>query len=72
MQTFLLISQLIVSALLVTAILLQQKGTGLGAAFGGGSEIYSTKRGAEKVLHNSTIVLSIIFCGLGLAHLLVA
>ncbi len=64
------ISQLILAIILVIAILLQQKGSGMGAAFGGSSNVYSTKRGADKILHNATIVISILFFGLSLARLL--
>ncbi|MEK7681035.1 MAG: preprotein translocase subunit SecG [Patescibacteria group bacterium] len=55
------IVQLILAGLLTAIILLQQKGAGLGGVFGGSSNIYSTKRGVEKILHTSTIVLSAIF-----------
>lgn len=65
------ISQLVVVALLVTTILLQQKGSGLGAAFGGGDNVYATKRGAEKFVFFSTIVLSVLFLGLALTNFLI-
>ncbi len=59
------ILQVIFAVLLVTAILMQQKGTGLGAAFGGGGNMYRTKkRGGEKVLYIATIVFALIFFGL--------
>lgn len=53
--------QIIVSILLVVTILLQQKGTGLGAAFGGEGNVYRTKRGLEKILFIGTIILGVIF-----------
>lgn len=59
-QVFTII-QVISAVLLIAAILMQQRGTGLGSAFGGGSEIYRTKRGVEKILFISTIVLSVLF-----------
>ncbi len=55
------IIQIILSILLVTAILLQQRGTGLGAAFGGAGEVFRTKRGIEKSLFYVTIGLSVLF-----------
>lgn len=55
------IIQIAVSALLVTAILLQQRGSGLGAAFGGASDVFRTKRGIEKSLFFATIGLSVLF-----------
>ncbi|MDD5252233.1 MAG: preprotein translocase subunit SecG [Patescibacteria group bacterium] len=69
MKTYLYIAQISVSILLITAILLQSRGGGLGAAFGGDGNIYRTKRGVEKVLHRGTIVLVVVFFGLALAAL---
>ncbi|MCW1892551.1 MAG: preprotein translocase subunit SecG [Candidatus Uhrbacteria bacterium] len=57
------IIQMVLSVLLITAILLQQRGSGLGAAFGGGSEVFRTKRGVEKILHYATIAIAILFFG---------
>lgn len=54
-------SHVIIAVLLVSAILLQSKGVGLSAAFGGGGEIYQTKRGAEKAIFILTIVLAFVF-----------
>jgi preprotein translocase subunit SecG len=55
------IIQIVLAVLLTTAILLQQRGTGLGAAFGGESTVFRTKRGIEKGLHYATIVIAILF-----------
>lgn len=65
------IVQIILSVLLVTVILLQARGTGLGAAFGGEGNVYRTKRGIEKKLFHLTIVLAILFFGVALANILV-
>ncbi len=48
------------SVLLITAILLQSRGSSLGAGFGGDTSFYRSKRGAEKFLYDSTIVLAIV------------
>lgn len=61
---------IIVAILLIISILLQQRGSGLGAAFGGEGNVYMAKRGAEKMIFYATIVLVIIFMGLGLARIL--
>ena len=63
------IIQFVLAALLVTVILLQQKGTGLSGVFGGSSNIYSTKRGVDRILYLSTIVISVIFFSLSLIRL---
>ena len=58
--------------LLIITILLQQKGTGLSSAFGGSDgNIYRTKRGLEKGLFISTIVLAVLFLLFALLHLLI-
>jgi len=56
--------QLILSAILVAVVLLQQSDASLGGAFGGGDDsgaIRHTRRGAEKVLFNTTIITGILF-----------
>lgn len=55
------IAQIIVSILLVTVILLQERSSGLSGVFGGDSEFYHTRRGLEKIIFWSTIVLAITF-----------
>lgn len=55
------IIQILISLFLVGAILLQAKGVGLSATFGGEGGFYHTKRGVEKVLFIATIVLAIVF-----------
>lgn len=51
----LLISQIIVCGILIGAILLQNRAEGLGKMFGGGGEVFRTKRGLEKFLYYFTI-----------------
>ena len=63
---FLNVLQIVLAVLLTACILIQQKGAGLGAAFGGSSNVYSTKRGAEKIIFRATIVLAILFFGVAL------
>ena len=61
MQSFLLISQIVVSLLLIGAILLQAQGSGVSPIFGGGGEHYHTRRGIEKVLFTFTIIGIVLF-----------
>ncbi|OGH92282.1 MAG: preprotein translocase subunit SecG [Candidatus Magasanikbacteria bacterium RIFOXYD2_FULL_39_9] len=63
------IIQFTLAALLVAAILLQQKGTGLSGVFGGSSNIYSTKRGVDKILHLATVVIAVVFFSASLIRL---
>lgn len=63
------IIQIVLSTILVVIILLQQKGAGLGGVFGGSSNVYSTKRGVDKILFYATIVISLLFFGFSLLRL---
>jgi preprotein translocase subunit SecG len=51
----------ITAILTVVLILLQQRGASLGAGFGSSSELYTTRRGLEKSLFITTIVMAVIF-----------
>ena len=61
METILLVGQMIVSIALMASILLQSRGAGLGATFGGDSSVYRSRRGIEKRLFQFTIVLAVLF-----------
>jgi len=56
-------AQIILSVVLVTAILLQQSGAGVGGALGGGdgSSFHHTRRGFEKFLFFLSIACGILF-----------
>ncbi len=71
MQDLLNYSQLIISVLLIISILLQNRGSGLGAAFGGEGNVYMSKRGAEKTLFIATIILAFLFLVLGVLRLVI-
>ena len=55
--------QIILSILLVAAILLQQRGSSLGGAFGGDnfSSAFNKRRGAEQFLFKFPIGIAILF-----------
>ena len=61
MLTYLYIIQIILSAALIAAVLLQTKGAGLGGIFGGEGAVYRSRRGVEKTLFNVTIGLAVAF-----------
>lgn len=71
MKNILVIIQIILAILLMASILMQNRGTGLGSAFGGGDNIYRTKRGIEKVLSILSIIFSIIFLALSFVIILI-
>jgi len=57
MQNILFYIQIGISVIVVISILLQNRAEGLGKMFGGGGEVFRTKRGLEKFLYYFTIVL---------------
>lgn len=61
MKLFVQILQPASAILLVLLILAQRRGAGLSAVFGGTGSFYATKRGAEKILAVSTMVLFVAF-----------
>jgi protein translocase SecG subunit len=62
---------ILVSAALVTAILLQSRSAGMSSAFGGGAEGFHVRRGSEKLVFQTTIVLAVLFLLTSAAHLFV-
>ncbi|OGO55472.1 MAG: preprotein translocase subunit SecG [Chloroflexi bacterium RBG_16_70_13] len=62
--------QLIVSAALVLAVLLQARGAGLSGAFGGDSAVYRSRRGIERRLWQFTIILIVLFVLFSMASFL--
>ena len=60
-QTIHALALILISILLSAAILVQQRGSGLGSAFGGENAVYRTKRGLEKGIFYATIALSCLF-----------
>lgn len=67
---FITIAQLVVSILLTISILLQNRGSGLSAAFGGDFGGYHTKRGVEKFLFYGSVVLAVAFILLSIASVM--
>lgn len=59
------------AVLLMLSVLLQQRGAGLGTGFGGDSAVFTTKRGAEKLLSNGSVILGILFFGLALVRVII-
>ena len=68
MDWILAIGQVSVSIALMASILLQTRGAGLGATFGGDSSVYRSRRGIEKRLFQFTIALAVLFVIFSLAN----
>lgn len=63
----------LVSAILaVLLILLQARGASLGAGFGSSGELFTTRRGIDKSLHEATIVMVVVFVLSILVNLILA
>lgn len=68
MVTYLQIALIITSLALITSIILQNKGVGLGGLTGQDmGNVFSARRGIEKTLFTITIVLAIVFVALVIA-----
>ncbi len=72
MKDFLTYAQLIISVLLVISVLLQNRGSGLSAAFGGDFSGFHTKRGIEKFLFISSSILGGLFIINALATIIIS
>ena len=71
MIPILLILQIAVPILLIICVLLQQRGTALGSAFGGsGGGFYLKRRGAEQKIFIATIVLGALFIIVSILNLI--
>ena len=69
MKSIFLIINIILSAIIVVLILIQGKGAGLGSAWGGGGELYQTRRGLEKFTFRLTVVLVVVFLIMSVVNL---
>ncbi len=65
--------QIGLAVLLVAGVIIQQSSASLGGAFGGGdnwSTSFHTRRGAEKIVFNATVVVAVLFVAACLARLI--
>ena len=65
-------AEIILSILLIVGIVLQQRGTTLGGAFGGDNfaSTFYKRRGAEKFLFNATIAIAVLLVLAAIANFL--
>lgn len=71
MKNFLLIINTLLSVFIILFILMQGRGAGIGSAWGGGGELFQTRRGIEKWTLRVTIFLVILFFLISLIDLLI-
>lgn len=60
--------QIVLAVVLMILILIQSKGAGLSGVFGGEGNVYQTRRGAERIIFITTIVVAILFFGTALLN----
>lgn len=65
------IIQALLAIFLIGAIMMQNRGAGLGASWGGSGEFYITKRGFERFFFKITVVVAILFVIVSFLSLLV-
>jgi preprotein translocase subunit SecG len=62
MVTYLYIALIIISVLLILSVILQSKGAGLGGLTGADAgSVFTARRGVERTLFWTTIILSAVF-----------
>lgn len=70
MNQYLPLAQVVIAVLLIVLILLQQRGTALGSAFGQEGGFYATRRGIQKKIFIATVVSGALFIILALLNLI--
>ncbi|TXH00451.1 MAG: preprotein translocase subunit SecG [Candidatus Moraniibacteriota bacterium] len=64
MESIQYLAQIVLGLCLITLIVIQSKGTGLGRTFA--SNNYHAKRGVEKTVFYSTIIIAIFFLSISI------
>ena len=73
LMAFLPYIEIVLALLLITGIVLQQRGAGLGGAFGDNfATTFYKRRGAENFLFKATLVLAVLFVASAIAGFLVS
>jgi len=66
MKSFLIVLEILVAVALTGLILIQAKGVGLGRTLG--SAAFHSKRGVEKLVFRSTVVIAVLFTVVSVAN----
>lgn len=73
MTTYINIALIIISVLLIISVILQSKGAGLGGLTGADAgSVFTARRGVERTLFWTTIVLSVLFFALTITLLIIS
>jgi protein translocase SecG subunit len=71
MQNTVLIVHVVIGLLFVLSVLVQDKGSGLSATFGGSGGFYASQRGAAKVIHYFSVIFCLVFFATALLYVVV-
>lgn len=71
LSPYILPAQVICLICATILILMQNRGAGLSSSFGGGNEVYLTRRGIEKWVVNLTVIMIVLFVVLRIISLYV-
>ena len=63
--------QMLIALFLIIVVILQTRGTQGGGAFGTSGQTYRSKKGFEKLLFYSTIVLAALFASVSILSVLI-
>lgn len=73
MATYIDIALIILSVLLILSVILQSKGAGLGGLTGADAgSVFTARRGVERTLFWTTIILSVVFFALVITLLIIS
>lgn len=73
MITYIDFALIIISVLLIVSVILQSKGAGLGGLTGADAgSVFTARRGVERTLFWTTIVLSVLFFALTITLLIIS
>ena len=72
LNDWLLLGQSFCLTMCIIFILMQNRGAGLSSAFGGGDQVYLTRRGIEKSVVNLTVFFIVVFIVLRIGNLYIA
>ena len=73
MKEYIDIALIIISVLLIISVILQSKGAGLGGLTGADAgSVFTARRGVERTLFWTTIVLSVLFFALTITLLIIS
>jgi preprotein translocase subunit SecG len=60
LPTYFVIAQILIAIALITTVLFQLRGGGIGGIFGQADSVYRTRRGIESTLFKLTIILVVL------------